>query len=68
MGVKVIPSKPKVKVKEVLRENDRNRYAIRLQQDSGVTWEVFLADHVHEDIRLFSAWIRNMIADTQLKS
>ena len=55
-----------VKVKEVLREKDR--YAIRLEQDSGVTWEVFLKDSVYNDRFLFSAWVRHVIADTQLKS
>lgn len=57
-----------VKVKEVLRENIKSRYAIRLEQDSGVTWEVFLKDDTYDDPLLFGPWIRSVIADTQLKS
>lgn len=51
---------------EVSRDGTRNRYELEFTQ-SKLQWAMYLDDDVYNDPRRFSAWIKSLVQDVQLK-
>jgi hypothetical protein len=52
---------------EVSRDGANKRYELNFSQ--GISqWSMFLSDNVHNDPRLFSAWIKSLVQEVQYKN
>lgn len=52
---------------EVSRDGAKDRYELDFRQGTS-QWSMFLSDDVYNDPRRFSAWIKSLVQELQIKN
>jgi len=56
---------------DIQRDSEKRRYELNFidrKTRTPVEWSMFMPDEVYNNPRTFSAWMKSLIADIQLKS